>query len=1159
MNEQVRQLLRRQRRLLLTVKPLQPLWRAMGYKIPVARKQPAKKVADLPVITRPGFELFELVGTNWIDGTERPVAVLWGFHPWKREFVSRYLPEYRLAFVRGNTHWGRLKKSLDQLQDLTFIAWGMSERPEVSNYAEDRNIPLYRMEDGFVRSADLGSRHTRPLSLVLDKQGIYFDASRPSDLEQLLNEHDFSSTPELLRASRELLVLIRNLKISKYNLGSLQAAHQILGPKTRQRVLVIGQVEADASIRHGLGEGWTNHRLIEMAKAENPEAEVIYRPHPDVAQGFRENAHSAEALAQLCRVMTEDVMLGDLFQAVDHVYTLTSLSGFEAVVHGLPVTVVGAPFYAGWGLTDDRMPVPRRMRSLTLDELFCAAYLLYPRYLGSQTDCVRGCLSAILAVTAQRRQSLDAQMLPALATNAPQTLLASEYWPAAFRPNLFTPIAATFGDKLHQALDIGRIFGGDSGEYFQRSMAYLLAGHMGSSVSLTGLLEALRRRLKAEHYAALLRDLYGFHRDPVILRSLATCFEGIGDIERARKSLQKLAFGTAEKDQEAFSAPSPDICVNILKLAQLELRQRNLDEANHLLNRLLLARYINGEVFLALADIARLRFDFASATSLLRFFNRYAPTWKLGKLRIEEAKNAILSGQTFTALESLAAACTINPQVAEKAGLEATGLNPANGELPYDDAFQTLINITEAGPVISRARALIISGQAAAAEHLLLSNTPKESEAPKHCVTLSLAYSDQGKLDEAKALIKRWLSEKPSLVVYSEAFRLAIASDDYEWGFKALSDATESGLAVGDIYFRKILLGVGNIKGSYSTFRQMPVTKTLRTYIGNKYIQSLDAIDPKADSNVVILSCFGPGDEIRFASFYRSMRERIPFASVTFTCEPRLAALLTRSYPDLSFVETRRTRSLASLAKVESYTDLPGSDLHVFADNAGWKLLTGADRVILTTDALGDLIDDYHSFPGEAYLRADPVLVQQWKSRLPRDNNRPLVGISWRSSLTTYSRNAHYLTIEELVPLFELTDAQFVNLQYDECSEELAWAESRYPGRLLHFADLDQYNDLDGVAALMTCLDLVIAPATTVVELAGALGRPTLLLSNSTELHWRKRPGTTSDVWHRSISHVEGDTLGSKQSLVAALTHALLRHPVLSADVGSQRRIPLPA
>jgi capsular polysaccharide export protein len=339
----------------------------------------------------------------------------------------------------------------------------------------------------------------------------------------------------------------------------------------------------------------------------------------------------------------------------------------------------------------------------------------------------------------------------------------------------------------------------------------------------------------------------------------------------------------------------------------------------------------------------------------------------------------------------------------------------------------------------------------------------------------------------------------------------------------------------------------------------MPVTKTLRTYIGNKYVQSLDAIDAKTDSNVVILSCFGPGDEIRFASFYRAMRERISSPSVVFTCEPRLAALLKRSYPDLSFVETRRTRSLASLSKPESYTDLPGSDLHVFADNVGWELVTSADRVTLTTDALGDLIDDYHSFPGEAYLRADPGMVQQWKGRLRQKNDRPLIGISWRSSLTTYSRNAHYLTIDALAPLFELTDAQFVNLQYDECSDELAWAESRYPGRVLHFADLDQYNDLDGVAALMTCLDLVIAPATTVVELAGALGRPTLLLSNSTVLHWRKRPGTASDVWHRSICHVEGDTLGSKQSLVAALTHTLLRHPLLSAGIDSQRRIALPA
>jgi capsular polysaccharide export protein len=145
------------------------------------------------------------------------------------------------------------------------------------------------------------------------------------------------------------------------------------------------------------------------------------------------------------------------------------------------------------------------------------------------------------------------------------------------------------------------------------------------------------------------------------------------------------------------------------------------------------------------------------------------------------------------------------------------------------------------------------------------------------------------------------------------------------------------------------------------------------------------------------------------------------------------------------------------------------------------------------------------------------------------------VGLSWRSSLTTYSRNEHYLSVEDLAPIFALEDVQFVNLQYDDCSEELKWIEDRFPGRVFNFKDLDQYNDLDGVAALMACMDIVVSPATTVVELSGALGCPTLLLSNSSELHWRKRPGTKTDCWHSSITHVEGKQLGNKVDLISEL------------------------
>lgn len=100
---------------------------------------------------------------------------------------------------------------------------------------------------------------------------------------------------------------------------------------------------------------------------ENPQAQVIYKPHPD-------------AVRDICRVLDEDVALADALDTVDHVYTTTSLSGFEALIRCISVTCLGAPFYAGWGATDDRQPCPRRTARRTPLEIFAAAYILYPRY-----------------------------------------------------------------------------------------------------------------------------------------------------------------------------------------------------------------------------------------------------------------------------------------------------------------------------------------------------------------------------------------------------------------------------------------------------------------------------------------------------------------------------------------------------------------------------------------------------------------------------------------------------------------------------------------------------------------------------------------------------------------------------------------------------------
>ncbi len=229
--------------------------------------------------------------------------------------------------------------------------------------------PCLRVEDGFLRSRGLGAELVPPLSLVTDGLGIYYDPTRPSRLETLI------ATPLTEAQRRRAEAVIARLKkegLSKYNLGG---AVPRLPPG--HRILVPGQVEDDASIRLGAGEVRTNLGLLQAARAANPGAVFLYKPHPDVEASLRPGAVDATGLADMVLSGTDPAAL---LAEVQEVWTMTSLLGFEALVRGIPVTCLGTPFYAGWGLTRDLGPVPaRRTARPDLAQLAHAALIAYPR------------------------------------------------------------------------------------------------------------------------------------------------------------------------------------------------------------------------------------------------------------------------------------------------------------------------------------------------------------------------------------------------------------------------------------------------------------------------------------------------------------------------------------------------------------------------------------------------------------------------------------------------------------------------------------------------------------------------------------------------------------------------------------------------------------
>ncbi|EAI7024036.1 capsular polysaccharide biosynthesis protein [Campylobacter jejuni] len=268
------------------------------------------------------------------------------------------------------------KKSKINKDDL-FLGWGRKKSGlKAINLAKKYKAKFILLEDGFIRSLNLGVENSPSFSMVKDDIGIYYDATAPSKLENLLNTYEFKD--EEIKQAKKVIELIKKYKISKYN-NNLDIPDDYF-QKDEKRVLIITQTANDASLEFGLAKDFKTVDMIKDAIKENPDSKIYIKIHPDVLSGKKQSDLDINSLPKECILITENFNPIALLEFFDKVYTKTSGMGFEALMQGCECVCYGMPFYAGWGLTKDKLECKRRMQKRSLEEVFYAAYILYSEY-----------------------------------------------------------------------------------------------------------------------------------------------------------------------------------------------------------------------------------------------------------------------------------------------------------------------------------------------------------------------------------------------------------------------------------------------------------------------------------------------------------------------------------------------------------------------------------------------------------------------------------------------------------------------------------------------------------------------------------------------------------------------------------------------------------
>ena len=373
---------------------------------------------------------------------------------------------------------------------------------------------------------------------------------------------------------------------------------------------------------------------------------------------------------------------------------------------------------------------------------------------------------------------------------------------------------------------------------------------------------------------------------------------------------------------------------------------------------------------------------------------------------------------------------------------------------------------------------------------------------------------DQGKSDDAIDAYKKSISLKPDYAkAYNNMGNTFQVQGKIEEAILAFQKSISLNPNCPETYFNisLSLLQSGRIKEGLEEYEWRHKTKQSLTHYRHFPQPLWDGKTSLKDKTILLWCEQGIGDTMNWSSCLNLVTSRAKH--VILECQEKLVPLLSRSFPNVEVKAVDRS----------SDADRDDFDLH---------LPMGS----LYKHFIDEIMENGMA---SSYLVADPDRVKFWRDRLHSVGKGPYIGVCWKSSVKSAYRLQHYPPMSEWAPVFKVPDVTFINLQYKDYEDDIAQVQDELGVTIHNLDDIDQYGDIDEVAALCCALDMVVSTKATPPMISAGVGIPTKIanwrqsnynniLNNPQSTSLKMIHRDTWETWDKVFKSIADDILKLK-------------------------------